>query len=156
MAGLNDHFPFAGERSEDTIAIMAIEHLFKPFHSRTRVESLLLRMRIEQSFKYCLHSMIRNCWREKCRSQLPRTRFEKWKWDGNHLHYFTVQDALRTVYKIEIMVEEMLKSATSSPESGSGKACFGMKPAAASLVNKGLVGRHMANEMPVTRDHVGC
>jgi SAM-dependent methyltransferase len=108
-ADLNDDFPFSDEQFDDSVAMMVIEHLFDPFHSFREIA------RITRRGGRVLVNLP-NIASIRCRAQLlmgnmPVTSctdwYEKREWDGNHLHYFTVQDTLRVAKQSGLKIEEI-------------------------------------------------
>jgi SAM-dependent methyltransferase len=97
-ADLNEPFPFEDARFDCVVAMMVVEHLFDPFHAFEEIARIL---------RTGGHAFVNvpNIASIKCRLQLlsgkmPVTSTPNWfdirEWDGNHLHYFTVNDVVRT------------------------------------------------------------
>jgi SAM-dependent methyltransferase len=96
-ADCSDDFPFPDQIFDATIAMMIVEHLFDPFHSFRELTRIT-----KKNGKVFVN--LPNIGSVRCRLQLLAGRmpvtnatnwFEKREWDGNHLHYFTVDDTVR-------------------------------------------------------------
>lgn len=98
-ANCNEKLPFEDNSIDLLVAMMVIEHLFNPFHSFAEISRLLsnggiavVNLPLVTSLKNRLRLL---------RGLLPITSvsFERWlidgEWDGNHLHYFSVESIHR-------------------------------------------------------------
>jgi SAM-dependent methyltransferase len=106
-ADLNDDFPFPDGEYDCAIAMMVVEHLFDPFHSFRELARITKR-----GGKIFIN--LPNVASIRCRVQLacgkmPVTSsanwFEKEEWDGNHLHYFTLDDTLRLARHVGLKLD---------------------------------------------------
>jgi len=97
QANLDNPFPFDDGQFDCLIALMVIEHMYDPFHAFSEAARVT---RVGGD----LFINLPNIASLKCRLQLlfgkmPVTSSPKWfdnrEWDGNHLHYFTVDDVRR-------------------------------------------------------------
>ena len=97
VANLDDRFPFHDGEFDCLIAMMVVEHLYDPFHSfaeimRVTVPGAKVVMNLPN-----IASL--RCRLQLLRGTLPITSsydwFQKRQWDGNHLHYFVVDDVRR-------------------------------------------------------------
>lgn len=94
---LNDDFPFADNEFDVLVAMMVVEHLFDPFHS-FRELARVTRAGGTIVMNLPIITALKHRW-SLLRGRMPVTSafnwFEKREWDGNHLHYFTVEDVRR-------------------------------------------------------------
>ena len=97
QANLDNAFPFADAQFDTLIAMMVIEHMYDPFHAFSEAArvtrpggDLFINLPNVASLKCRLQLMF---------GHMPITSSPKWfenrEWDGNHLHYFTVEDVRR-------------------------------------------------------------
>ena len=97
---LNNNFPLKSNSVDCFIAMMVIEHLFDPFHSFSEINRVLkkdglafINLPLISSLKNRLRLLF---------GKIPVTSvsYNQWfkdkEWDGNHLHYFT----LNSIYRI--------------------------------------------------------
>jgi SAM-dependent methyltransferase len=96
-SNLDEDFNLPAESFDAVVAMMVIEHLYDPFHSFEQVFRLVRpggRIFINLPNIGSIH-----CRWQLLQGKLPVTSspdwFEKREWDGNHLHYFTLQETLR-------------------------------------------------------------
>ncbi|MDP3673062.1 MAG: methyltransferase domain-containing protein [Telluria sp.] len=110
-ANLNDEWPFASQSIDHLVAMMLIEHLFDPFHSFSEIRRTLT----PKGMAYVnlpLVTSIRNRLRLLF-GYLPVTSvgYERWfddrNWDGNHLHYFSVDSIRRLAAACGLRVVDM-------------------------------------------------
>lgn len=94
QANSNERLPLEDSSVDVYIAMMVIEHLFDPFHSFKEIKRVL--SPTGQAYvNLPLVTSIKNRFR-LLMGKLPVTSvpFERWledkEWDGNHLHYFSV------------------------------------------------------------------
>jgi SAM-dependent methyltransferase len=108
-ADLNDDYPLPGNTFDVVVAMMVIEHLFDPFHSFGEV------FRIAKPGGRVFINLP-NIGSIRCRLQLLRGGmpvtssndwFEKREWDGNHLHYFTVDETIRLASFTGLKLEQI-------------------------------------------------
>jgi SAM-dependent methyltransferase len=98
-ANCNERLPFEDSSIDLLVAMMVIEHLFNPFHSFAEINRLLSDGGIAV-VNLPLVTSLRNRLRLLF-GKLPITSvpFERWmtdgEWDGNHLHYFSVETIRR-------------------------------------------------------------
>lgn len=101
LADLNDDFPVLSQTCDVVLAMMIVEHLFDPFHSFSEISRI-----VRPGGKVFMN--LPNIGSLRCRAdllmgKLPVTSahdwFERREWDGNHLHYFTV-DSVRRISKL--------------------------------------------------------
>lgn len=94
---LDNDFPHADASIDLVVALMIVEHLYDPFHAISEITRVL-------KPGGCLVMNLPNIASIKCRlallmGRMPVTSsqdwFEKKEWDGNHLHYFTINDVKR-------------------------------------------------------------
>lgn len=94
QANSNERLPLEDGSVDVYIAMMVIEHLFDPFHAFQEVKRVLS-PRGQAFINLPLVTSIKNRLR-LLTGKLPVTSvpFERWlvdrEWDGNHLHYFSV------------------------------------------------------------------
>jgi SAM-dependent methyltransferase len=95
---LNEKWPFTDGEVDHLIAMMVIEHLFDPFHAFQEIKRCLSTNGTAY-INLPLVTGIRNRMRLLV-GKIPQTsvRYERWfethEWDGNHLHYFSL-DSIR-------------------------------------------------------------
>ena len=96
----NQKLPLKNNSVDCFIAMMVIEHLFDPFHSFAEIRRVLkkdglafINLPLVTSLKNRLRLLF---------GKIPETsvNYDRWfkdkEWDGNHLHYFTID----SIYKI--------------------------------------------------------
>lgn len=95
----NNRLPFDDGSIDVYIAMMVIEHLFDPFHAFAEIKRVLSRDGVA-FVNLPLVTSIRNRLR-LLRGKVPVTSvavdrwFDDREWDGNHLHYFSVETIRR-------------------------------------------------------------
>jgi len=95
ISNLNERWPLADEDVDHLIAMMVIEHLFDPFHAFREIKRCLS----SRGAAYVNLPLVTGLRNRVCLlfGKLPETSinykqwFEKSEWDGNHLHYFSLQ-----------------------------------------------------------------
>lgn len=91
-ANLDEDFPVETGAFDVVLAMMVVEHLYDPFHSFAELARV-----VKPGGKIFMNlpniASIR-CRLDLLRGKLPYTSVPNWfanrEWDGNHLHYFTV------------------------------------------------------------------
>lgn len=101
LADLDDDFPVADNSCDVVLAMMIVEHLFDPFHSFAEIARI-----VRPGGRVFMN--LPNIGSLRCRADLLMGRlpvtsahdwFERREWDGNHLHYFTV-DSVRRIAEL--------------------------------------------------------
>ena len=98
QANSNEKLPLADGSIDVYVAMMVIEHLFDPFHAFREIKRML--SPDGKAFvNLPLVTSIKNRLRLLCgRVPVTSVPFDRWfddkEWDGNHLHYFSV-DSIR-------------------------------------------------------------
>jgi SAM-dependent methyltransferase len=111
QANSNDPLPLADGSVDVLMAMMVIEHLFDPFAAFSEVRRLLSREG-RAFINLPLVTSLKNRWR-LLRGQVPVTSvgfgqwFEDKQWDGNHLHYFSVESIHRLAAAAQLRVTRM-------------------------------------------------
>lgn len=111
QANSNERLPLADASVDVYVAMMVIEHLFDPFHAFKEIERVLtpdgravINLPLVTSIKNRMRLLF---------GKLPVTSvaFERWiedhEWDGNHLHYFSVDSIKRLADECGLMVTRM-------------------------------------------------
>ena len=110
-ANFDDGLPFAEGQVDVLTAMMVVEHLFDPFFAFREVKRVLAKDGIAV-LNLPLVTAIANRWR-LLMGNLPITSvpFERWmvdeEWDGNHLHYFSLQSIHRLAEKSGLAVTSL-------------------------------------------------
>ena len=105
----NHNFPLEDNSVDCLVMMMIIEHLFDPFHSFSEIHRLLTKDGIA-FVNLPLVTSIKNRLRLLF-GRLPETsiEYDRWfadkEWDGNHLHYFSINSIKKICkkYNLEII-----------------------------------------------------
>ena len=105
----NHNFPLEDNSVDCLVMMMIIEHLFDPFHSFSEIHRLLTKDGVA-FINLPLVTSIKNRLRLLF-GRLPETsaEYDRWfvneEWDGNHLHYFSINSIKKICkkYNLEII-----------------------------------------------------
>lgn len=110
-ADFNNDFPLKDSSVDCLVMMMIIEHLFDPFHSFSEVSRILakdgvafINLPVVTSIKNRLRLLF---------GKLPDTSgaYETWfmnkEWDGNHLHYFSIDSIKKLCVKYDLKIVKM-------------------------------------------------
>jgi SAM-dependent methyltransferase len=111
QANSNEPLPLADGSVDVFVAMMVIEHLFDPFHAFTDIKRLLA-----PTGRAFVNLPLVTSWRNRLRlltGKLPETSvsFDRWladrEWDGNHLHYFSVESIRQLLDRCGLKMTKM-------------------------------------------------
>jgi len=104
----SEDFPIEDNSVDCLVMMMVIEHLFDPFHSFSEIYRTLsndgvafINLPLVTSFKNRLRLLF---------GRLPETsiEYEEWfaekEWDGNHLHYFSIESIKKICAKFNLEI----------------------------------------------------